>query len=333
MTTTLHVKFAKTVMAHPDLRAIVDFKQSFVGGPVGEGPVNATNWMECFHGPSECAGHRVMLCAAKNVTRAQDPWAYNWYDMVTCMDGLKSDGWAGVTYNETYSIPEDAKRCALDNGIDWDAVDACANGPQGLQLLHDSHFETMRLFAAHGGYTPPGHGYRPPLIPNIWIAGKQYNNPLDLKGPRATDPYAHLVARVCEAYNGTKPASCSASSLATVDDPAAIASLLAHKIVSSTNATGCSIFKSLSPECAFGTYTYGPAIILDALLLTASTVPGADPDGRIAAWANAKLDDWFEMPGTPAYDIVHGISPDPNAYAVGLYASTYSIVRKIIPCI
>ena len=63
MTTTLHVKFAKTVMAHPDLRAIVDFKQSFVGGPVGEGPVNATNWMECFHGPSECAGHRVMLCA------------------------------------------------------------------------------------------------------------------------------------------------------------------------------------------------------------------------------------------------------------------------------
>lgn len=33
------------VMAQPELRAIVNFTQSFVGGPVGEGPVNETNWM------------------------------------------------------------------------------------------------------------------------------------------------------------------------------------------------------------------------------------------------------------------------------------------------
>ena len=104
-------------------------------------------------------------------------------------------------------IPEDAQHCAEEHGVDWDAVNKCASGPHGMQLLHDSHFETMSLFAAHGGYTPPGHGYRPPLIPVIWIDGQQYNNPLD--PTKANDPYANLVARVCDAYSGaTKPKSC-----------------------------------------------------------------------------------------------------------------------------
>ena len=45
MTSSLHATFAKKVMNNSALRAIVDFEQSFVGGPVGEGPVNETNWM------------------------------------------------------------------------------------------------------------------------------------------------------------------------------------------------------------------------------------------------------------------------------------------------
>ena len=56
----------------------------------------------------------------------------------------------------------------------WKEIDACATSPTGAALLKASHFKTMELFAKHGGYTPPGHGYRPPLIPNIWIDGAQY---------------------------------------------------------------------------------------------------------------------------------------------------------------
>jgi hypothetical protein len=59
--TSLHLDVARQVMSKPDLRKVVNFSQSFVGGPVGEGPVNETNWMECYHGPSECKGHTVML--------------------------------------------------------------------------------------------------------------------------------------------------------------------------------------------------------------------------------------------------------------------------------
>ena len=33
---------------------------------------------------------------------------------------------------------------------------ACVRGPVGAQLLHDSHFRTMRLFAQHGGYRRGG---------------------------------------------------------------------------------------------------------------------------------------------------------------------------------
>jgi hypothetical protein len=205
MSTSLHAKFARTVMSS-GIRSIVNFTQSFVGGPVGEGPVNATNWMSCFHGPSECEGHTIMLCA-RNVSRRVDPHDYRWFDLVTCMDGPL--GIPGVTYGLPTSIPQDAASCAVNASFseaEWASVTACATGPQGASLLRRSHFSTMTLFAQHGGYTPQGHGYRPPLIPNIWIAGKEFNDPL----VHARDPYADLVQRVCAAYTGvTKPTECA----------------------------------------------------------------------------------------------------------------------------
>ena len=97
-----------------------------------------------------------MLCA-KNVSRAANPLSYDWFDMVTCMNG--KDGIPGVTYNNPDAIPEDAQRCAKQAGVDWGAVQKCSEGEQGRQLLHDSHFQTMDLFAQHGGYNPPGAFY------------------------------------------------------------------------------------------------------------------------------------------------------------------------------
>lgn len=203
MTTTWHVRFNRLVMQQPALRDIVDFEQSFVGGAIGEGPLaNATDWKSCFHGESECKGHTVMLCA-KNVSRTSDPFDYRWVDLVTCMDGPK--GLEGVTYDLPISIPNNAEKCAEKVGLSWDKISVCASGAQGAQLLHDSHYRTADLFQQHGGYTPAGHGYRPPLIPSIWIEGKEYNDPL----VPARNPYADLVQRVCDAYTGTKPAICS----------------------------------------------------------------------------------------------------------------------------
>lgn len=206
MTTTWHVRFAKQVMSQPGLRAIVDFDQSFVGGPVGEGPVNETNWRQCFHGPSECDGHKAMLCA-RNISDSRHNASsspYAWYDMVTCMDGPL--GLAGVTYNNSKAIPEDAQVCAQKVGLDWGPMQSCSQGPLGSQLLHDSHFRTMGLFQQHGGYKPAGHGYRPPLIPVVWIDGQQYNNPLS----KPLNPYGDMVQRICTAYKGTPPKECSA---------------------------------------------------------------------------------------------------------------------------
>jgi hypothetical protein len=232
MSTSWHAKFATTVMNDTALRGIIDFEQTFVGGDIGEGPVNDTNWRRCFHGPSECEGHRVMLCA-KNVSRSgggsSSEYDYRWFDMVTCMDG--KDGLPGVTYGLPESIPNNAASCAAKAGLPWSAIDACATGEQGDALLRASHFRTMALFEGRGGYkpvaSPPdcggsctwpdhplGHGYAPPMIPNIWIEDmsaptfgfQEYNDPL--VHPR--NPYADIVQRVCAAYTGTtKPAACA----------------------------------------------------------------------------------------------------------------------------
>jgi hypothetical protein len=86
-------------------------------------------------------------------------------------------------------------------------IEACVAGDDGKALLKASHFETMRLFAEHGGYNPAGHGYRPPLIPNIWLDDHQYNNPL----VPSLNPYANLTERVCSDLANRRsktPSSC-----------------------------------------------------------------------------------------------------------------------------
>lgn len=128
--------------------------------------------------------------------------------MVTCMNGPK--GIEGVTYGLPFSIPNNAQKCAEEVGLSWNAIDSCVTGEQGPQLLRASHYQTEALFKKHGGYTPAGHGYRPPLIPNIWINGKEYNDPL----VKERNPYADLVKRTCAAYGGTKPEICNKESAA-----------------------------------------------------------------------------------------------------------------------
>ena len=82
MTTTLHNAFSKDIM-NTSLREMVNFTQTFVGGDIGEGPVNESNWMHCFHGPSECDGHKYMLCAAHVCKQHSKYFDYQWFDMVS----------------------------------------------------------------------------------------------------------------------------------------------------------------------------------------------------------------------------------------------------------
>jgi len=195
-----------TTAFHPSssLRSFVDFSQSYVGGDEGEGPVTEDNWMNCFHGPSECLGHKTMLCArdvsAKQTSNSAATLDYRWFDMIVCMGG--PGGIPGVTYNHTYSIPNNAESCAVQAGLDWSEINSCVHDDDwGGKLLHDSHFDTMELFAKHGGYKPEGHGYKPPFIPNIWIfdtiTGKpmEYNDKFD----HERNPYVDIVKRICDA--------------------------------------------------------------------------------------------------------------------------------------
>merc|ERR1712039_289194 len=119
------------------------------------------------------------------------------------MDG--PDGLTGITYGLPFSIPNNGQYCAQKVGLDWDSIQSCALGPQGAKLLHDSHSQTAALFKQHGGYRKPGAGYNPPYIPNIWIDGHEYNDPL----VHARNPYADLLNRVCSAYKGNKPSVCT----------------------------------------------------------------------------------------------------------------------------
>jgi hypothetical protein len=98
MSSSLHAAIADEVMNISGVRDIVNFEQTFVGGPVGEGPVNETNWMQCFHGPGECKTHTNMLCANNHTNYDK------WYDLVSCMDGPK-----GL---EIIAMPENTWTCA-----------------------------------------------------------------------------------------------------------------------------------------------------------------------------------------------------------------------------
>jgi len=69
---------------HAFLEEHVNFTQSYVGGDVGEGPVDETNWMNCFHGESECAGHKTMLCAkelVESTMESAEDFDYSWFNI------------------------------------------------------------------------------------------------------------------------------------------------------------------------------------------------------------------------------------------------------------
>jgi hypothetical protein len=107
----------------PTMQQVVDkvnFTLSFIGAPTDNDGVS------CKHGPPECLGNIIELCAA---SMYPDPKIYLGFTMCLTRD-----------YKD---IPEKSlvEDCALEHGIDFEKLSECAvedNGGKGVGLLRDS---------------------------------------------------------------------------------------------------------------------------------------------------------------------------------------------------
>ena len=104
-----------------DIYDKVDFKLSYIG------TINERDGgVECKHGPDECLGNILELCAA---------------DLYP--DSKTSLGFAMCLTNSYNQIPEEGlvKECALEHRVDFDKLNECASrddGGYGQDLLRDS---------------------------------------------------------------------------------------------------------------------------------------------------------------------------------------------------
>ncbi|KAL9052972.1 MAG: hypothetical protein Q9162_005090 [Coniocarpon cinnabarinum] len=109
------------VPAMQDISSLVDFKLSYIGTID-----NHTGAVECKHGPSECMGNIIDLCAAHLYP---EPKIY--LGFATCLT------------NEYDSIPDQdfVKGCALEHDVDFDELNECVSkdyGAYGQDMLKES---------------------------------------------------------------------------------------------------------------------------------------------------------------------------------------------------
>lgn len=99
----------------------VDFRLSFIGNLS-----NSDDGVQCMHGPTECLGNILMLCAAAEYP---DPKLYL--------------GFSNCLINDYQEIPQKnlIEDCALEHGLDFDTLNHCMSkdtGAYGMGLLRDS---------------------------------------------------------------------------------------------------------------------------------------------------------------------------------------------------
>jgi len=143
---------------------IVTIEVFFVGEAEGG------NNFECMHGPEECTGDLLLLCAHNTSGSNPNHWA--WWGNEVCMMGDQDN------------IPDNAQSCAQQNKLDWKAISACANGNLGDTLFTDSI-----NYANNVGIQ---------ATPSVSIDGTMY-----VGGPD------NPLQAVCQAYQGTAPPGCN----------------------------------------------------------------------------------------------------------------------------
>ncbi|CUS14266.1 unnamed protein product [Tuber aestivum] len=108
-----------------EIESLVDFQMSFIGRPTADGGVS------CMHGPSECLGNVLHLCAAKINSPPLPPPSHTYLPFSLCL------------IHDYRNIPEPGfvEGCADKNGIDFRELNECASdmGPDGgLSMLRKS---------------------------------------------------------------------------------------------------------------------------------------------------------------------------------------------------
>ncbi|KAJ6113524.1 hypothetical protein N7523_006841 [Penicillium sp. IBT 18751x] len=101
----------------------VDFKLSFIASVT-----NDSSEIKCMHGPAECIGDMLILCAANLPFPPTDdeallPQSYPRTPII------RSLGFANCLINEYQRIPERefVHQCALEYGIDFESLNQCAS--------------------------------------------------------------------------------------------------------------------------------------------------------------------------------------------------------------
>ncbi|UNI21813.1 hypothetical protein JDV02_007769 [Purpureocillium takamizusanense] len=116
----------------------VDFKLNYIGTPT------ANDGVECMHGPSECLGNIIELCARELYP---DPKINLGFIMCLTKD-----------YKD---IPKRAliEDCALEHAVDFQSLNECAtrdDGAHGLELLRTSVERTADVWRHHRETLPRG---------------------------------------------------------------------------------------------------------------------------------------------------------------------------------
>jgi len=145
------------------LPQILNLTEAFVGEDDGNGN------FECMHGPTECQGDIIELCAY-NVTFPASQ--YGWWEMGVCMQ------------NDYDNIPQNAQQCAQQASLDWNKINACVTSGLGNKL-----FSASIVYSNNMGIS---------ATPTIYIDGTAY-----VGGPDDN------LSAVCQAYTGPPPAGCS----------------------------------------------------------------------------------------------------------------------------
>ncbi|KAI1939510.1 hypothetical protein LOZ58_004059 [Ophidiomyces ophidiicola] len=116
----------------------VDFKLSFIGNVS-----DSTSDVACKHGPKECVGNMLMLCAANL------PFPCDQKTKSDCKTPtIRSLGFANCLLRDYKNIPDRdlVEGCALEHGIDFKELNKCASSQSdqkdgelsGLALLRES---------------------------------------------------------------------------------------------------------------------------------------------------------------------------------------------------
>jgi hypothetical protein len=145
------------------LSDIVNITEYFLGED--DGNYN----FQCLHGPDECQGDIIELCA-QWVTESVSQWG--WWNMGVCMQ---------ADYD---NIPDNAAGCAKQAGLNWTAINHCVNDGMGDKLLEQSFQDSADIDSA----------------PTIMIGGQEASDCENGDG---------CLEAVCSAYTGPPPSGCS----------------------------------------------------------------------------------------------------------------------------